>query len=304
MTHVQNIETAKIIKRLELIKSLIALEEESEINHHIVKLEQLALTSELKSIISMLQEKAYSKVVTAIENFINQHNQVSFYTNPKLEGLKLEAKVLETEITHLSDEKAELEKLIHEFGVRHNNELGELILKILRFKKSKARGTPKQEEAEKDFNQYSSEYEITKNEKIAKLTDEERKEIKEKFKKARKLCHPDVVREEQEELANKLFIELYIANDRNDLQRVREILENLERGDFFVSKSDAINEIQLMKSEIEKLRLRINELKEQVQGIKESEAFTTVSSIDDWDIYFKESIQKLAEQIKEFENAR
>jgi hypothetical protein len=300
----QNIDMAKVIKRLELIKSLIALEEESEINAQIVKLEQLALTSALKSIVIMLREKAYSKAVTEIATFINQHNQVIFFSDPEIEGLKLEAKVLETEVNQLSDEKVELEKLIHEFGVRHNNELGELILKILRFKKSKAKGTTKEAEAEKDYNDYSKEYEITKNEKINELTEDEQKELKQKYRKASKLCHPDLVSEEQKELADKLFTELNAAYNRNDLQKVREILENLERGDFFVNKSDAINEKQLLKTEIEKLRLHIKELKEQVLVIKESEAFMTISSISDWDTYFKEAKQKLAEQVKELENAR
>ncbi|HLF47043.1 MAG TPA: hypothetical protein VI548_11495 [Chitinophagaceae bacterium] len=49
---------------------------------------------------------------------------------------------MEAEVNALSNEKADLEKLIHEFGVRHNNELGELIIKILRFRKQKAKGTP------------------------------------------------------------------------------------------------------------------------------------------------------------------
>ena len=105
-------------------------------------------------------------------------------------------------------------------------------------------------------------------------------------------------------MADKLFAELNTAYARNDLKRVREILENLEKGNFFVSKSDSINEKQLLKTEIEKLRLRIEELKKQLQGIKESEAFTSVSSISDWDSYFKETRQKLAKQVKELEDAR
>ena len=164
--------------------------------------------------------------------------------------------------------------------------------------------TPQQAEAEKDFNDYSEEYEISKNEKIAVLTEEEQKEIRQKYRKASKLCHPDVVSEEQKELADKLFAELSAAYERNDLQKVREILESLERGDFFVSKSVAINEKQLLKTAIENLRLRIKELKEQVQSIKESEAFTTVSNISDWDAYFKETRQTLTEQVKELEDAR
>ena len=41
MSDVQNINLSKIIKRLELIKSLISLEEEDEIDGHLFKLKQL-----------------------------------------------------------------------------------------------------------------------------------------------------------------------------------------------------------------------------------------------------------------------
>lgn len=302
MTDVKNIELSKIIIRLQMIKSLIALEEEDEIAVHISRFRQFSLEGELESIIILLEGKSYSKAMPAIEAFINQHNQVGFYIDPELEGLKLEAKVLEAEVNQLSDEKADLEKLIHDFGVRHNNELGELILKILRFRKSKAKGTPKEAKAEKDFNDYSKEYEISKDEKINELTEDEQKELKQKYRKASKLCHPDVVSEEQKELADKIFAELNAAYARNDLKRVREILENLEKGDFFVNKSDAINEKQLLKTEIEKLRLRIMELKEQVQSIKASEAFSTITSIDDWEEYFANAKQNLTKQIAEMEH--
>jgi DnaJ domain len=304
MTDVKNIELSKIIIRLQMIKSLIALEEENEITVHISRLKQFPLEGDLENIIILLEGKSYSKAMPAIEAFINQHNQVSLYIDPEMEGLKLEAKVLEVEVNQLSDEKAELEKFIHDFGVRHNNELGELILKILRFRKNKAKGTPKEAEAEKDFNEYSNEYEINKDEKNNELTEDEQKELKQKYRKASKLCHPDVVSEEQKELADKLFAELNAAYAKNDLKRVREILENLEKGNFFVSKSDSINEKQLLKTEIAKLRLRIKELKEQVQVIKESEAYATLNSIDNWDEYFANAKQKLSLQLNDLENGK
>jgi len=304
MTDQQNIDIAKIIKRLELIKSLILLEEEGEINGHILKLQQLALTSESKSIVHLLREKEYSKAIISITAFLNQNNQVGFYTNPEIEGLKLEAKVLEAEVNQLSYEKADLEKLIYDFGARYNKELGDLIIKLLRFKKNKAKGTAKEAEAEKDYNDYSKEYEVSKDEKINTLSEAEQKELKQKYRMASKLCHPDVVSEEQKDLATKIFAELSNAYERNDLRKVREILENLEKGDFFVNKSDSINEKQLLKSEIEKLRLRIKELRAQVSAIKESEAFRTINSIRDWDDYFIETRQRLNDQITELENAR
>lgn len=299
MLNENKIQLSKIIKRLKLIKSLISLGEEDDIEIHISKLEEDDFNAELKNIIVFLKDKSYSKAAIAIEIFINQHNGLSVYIDLEIEGLKLEAKSLEARVNKLSDEKTDLEKLIHEFGVRHNKELGGLILKILKFRKNKAKGTPKETEAEEDYENYSEEFEISKNEKIADLTEEELDEIKKKYKKASKLCHPDVVSEDQKELADKLFTELNAAYERNDLEKVKEILENLEKGNFFVSKSNAINEKQLMKAEIEKLKIRIRELKEQIQLIKESDAYKTISSIDDWDIYFKETKGKLQEQAKE-----
>ena len=304
MADIKDTEISKIIKRVELIKSLIALEEENEINTHVSKLKEFSTDKELGAIISFLEQKAYSQAMPAIETYINQHRQLTAYIDPEIEGLKLEAKSLEAELNALSDEKADLEKLIHEFGVRHNNELGELILKILGYRRKKAKGTPDETEAEKDYSDYNREYEASKDEKITELTEEEQKELKQKYRKASKLCHPDVVSDEQKELADKLFAELNAAYERNDLKRVREILENLEKGNFFVSKSDTISEKQLMKAEIKKLRLRIKELKKQVEEIKESEAFKTVSSITDWDNYFKQAKEKLAEQVKGLENGR
>lgn len=304
MTDVKNIDLSKIIKRLEMIKSLISLEEEDEIRTHISKLEQLALSAELENIIVYLKEKSYSKAVAAIEVFISQRNGVTIYIDPEIDALKLEIKSLEAAINFLSDEKADLEKLIHEFGIRHNKELGELLIKILQYRKENTKGTPQQQEAEDDYNTYHQEYEATKNEEVATLTDEEQKELKAKYRKASKLCHPDVVSAEQKELATKLFAELSAAYEKNDIKRVREILESLEKGHFFISKSDAINEKQLLQAEMEKQRLKVKELKEQLQTIKESDTYKTISSIDNWDEYFTNAKQNLRLQINELEGAK
>lgn len=302
MTDVQNIDLSKIIKRLEMIKSLISLEEEEEIYTHILKLKQLSLPTELENIIVCLNEKSYSKAVTAIEAFISQHKSLAIYLDPEIDALKLEIKSLEAAINFLSDEKADLEKLIHEFGIRHNKELGELLIKILQYRKENSKGTPQQKEAEDDYNTYHQEYEATKNEEVATLSNEEQKELKSKYRKASKLCHPDVVSEEQKELATKLFAELSAAYEKNDIKRVSEILEGLKKGKFFIPKSDAINEKQLLQAEMQKQRLRVKELKEQLKEIKESDTYKTISSIDNWDEYFINAKQKLRLQLNELGN--
>ena len=172
----------------------------------------------------------------------------------------------------------------------------------MQYRKENSKGTPQQQEAEDDYNTYHQEYEATKNEEVATLTDEEQKELKSKYRKASKLCHPDVVSGEQKELATKLFAELSAAYEKNHIKRVSEILEGLEKGNFFVSKSDAINEKQLLQAEMQKQRMRVKELKEQLQTIKESDTYKTISSIDNWDEYFINAKQKLRLQLNELGN--
>jgi len=273
----------KIIRRLELIGSLIALGEETALAAQVESLRLFTSDEDLESIILCLREKSYGKAMHAIETFITQHYQASIFSDPELERLRLEAKILEAEVNILSDEKADLEKKIYEFGIRHSSELGELILKILRLRKEKAKGTARQSEAERDYREYNTEYEIKRDEKITQLTEEERKELKVKFKKATKLCHPDVVREEQKEAANELFIELKHAYERNDLERVSEILESLEKGDFFAIRSQSITEGKLLRGGIETLRMRIRELRTEIQSIIESETYQTIVKIKNWD---------------------
>ncbi len=292
----------KIIKRLELIKSLIALEEDDEININVDKLKAQDLTAEVENILTLLEQKYYSKAIICIEEFINSRQRITLFVDAETDALKLEIKILEAEVNLLSNEKAEAEKLVHQFGVRHNSELGELIIKILRYRKEKAKDTPQQQEAAEDYNTYYKTYEETKDETVIALTEDEQKELKDKYRKASKLCHPDVVRDEQKEEATKLFAELNAANERNDLKRVSEILENLEKGNFFINKSDALNEKKLLKAEMEKLRLRIIELKEQLMAIKESDTYKTVTTITDWDEYFADTKEKLQQQLNALEN--
>ena len=297
MVDVQPIDLTKIIKRLELIKYLIALNEEDEINSHIVKLEQNDQTSELASIITLLKEKAYSKAVTAIAVFISVHDQLVSYFDPEIEALKLEIKILADDIKNLSNEKADIEKLVHEFAIRHNQELGELIIKILHYRKQHAKGTPHHKQAEEDYKAYHQEYEASKDENVNTLTKEEQEELRDKYHKASKLCHPDVVSEEQKELANKLFAELSVAYKKNDINKVREILNNLKKGYFFISKSDAINEKQLLQAEMENLRLLIITLKDQIKTIKESDTYKAICDIINWDDYFANTKQQFQSQV-------
>lgn len=297
-------EQLKIIKRLELIKNLISLEEEEEIISHVLKLQTLQLSDEVNNIVTHLQTKAFSKALVAIEALINKQQQVAFFVDPEIEAIRFEAKTLEAKIQQLSDEKVELEKIIHEFSVRHNKELGELILKILGHRKEKHKDTPQEEETKKDYEDFYTNYESTKEENIVALTEDEQKELKEKYRKASKLCHPDVVAEDQKEEAHKIFTELNAAYARNDLKRVSEILESLQQGKAFTSKADTANEKTSLLAELERLRIRLYDLTKEITIIKTSETFEQITNIKDWDEYFAQTKQQLQEQLSQLEDGR
>ncbi len=76
-------------------------------------MKQSYLNGELENIIVLLQGKAYGEARVAIERFINNNKQKALNTDSEIEALKLEAKRLEAEVSSLSNEKADLEKLIH-----------------------------------------------------------------------------------------------------------------------------------------------------------------------------------------------
>lgn len=297
MSNSQLRDTEKIFKRLLLIKNLISLEEEDEILEQLNKLLLLQVDDEIILIAKCIKQKYYGKASILIETYINKFNRLTVFIDPEIEALRFEAKTLEKQIQELSNEKSELDKLIHEFNVRHNLELGELIIEILKRRKEKTKGSSEFQEAEKDYNDYYSNYEVSRDNIIPKLTIEEQKELKEKYRKATKLCHPDIVDKDQQDAAHSIFIELKDAYERNDLKKVTEILYNLQHGQIFTSKADNADEKFVLMKEIERLRMRVNEIRKEIEKIKTSDTYSTISDIKDWDTYFSEKKQLLQSQL-------
>jgi DnaJ domain len=297
-------DLTKIIKRLELIKNLISLEEDEDIVEQITKLKHFQTNEDVQNIIALLLQKAYSNTIITIDIFLSKHNQLTIYTDPEIEALRFEAKILEKQIQDRSNEKAELDKLIHEFNVRHNHELGRLIIELLLHRKEQSKGTPQQQEAEKDYQEFYNNYEAGKKEIIAILTKEEQKELKNNYRKASKLCHPDLVNDYQKEVAHKIFVELNEAYQKNDIAKVIEILNTLKHGDIFTSKADSATEKQTLLTELKRLRQKLNRVNDAIAHIKNSDTFITINSIADLDDYFIQTKQQLEEQLKQLKNGK
>lgn len=292
----------KIIKRLEILKNYILLEDIEELNKESSKLKEYDFNSDLEDIIEDIRKEELGSAINKIQIFISKNQQLSIWTDPEIAALKLEIKNFENQLNGFDNEKIELEKLLSEFQHRHTIELGEIILDILKLRKLKFKSDKtKYQEAENDERQYREQVDNEKEKEIFVLTDEQKLELKKKFRKATVLCHPDKVADEFKEAAQRIFIELKHAYDANDLKKVSEILDELEKGNFFKTKSETVQEKDLLKAAIAKLKRQIKILETEIIAIKESETFKTIISIENWDDYFKRTKEKLQRELEELQ---
>jgi len=229
--------------------------------------------------------------------------------DPEIAGLKLEIKSLELQISSLEDERSEMEKLIYAFDVRHNLELGEIISKTLGLRKQIAKReadeNPEDESAQEEFREAQDEYqnyrensEQSKKLNIYKLSPDEQKELKEKFRRASKVCHPDVVADIFKDEAGNLFNELKTAFDQNDIERINAILDHLETGKPFKAKHETATKKDVIKNTVTSMRKLLSDLIKQVIYLKNSDTFLSISKIPNWDDYFNQTKQQLTEELE------
>lgn len=305
----EEVDIGKLIKRLQVVKYFISLGDTEELPSQINKLRALSFSADLNELLQDVDAKRYTAAVAKIELFVSRYQSVAIYEDPEVNTLKIEVKALEMELTSISNEKADAEKLLVEFVMMHNKLLGELISKILRLKMEllKSRPTvsePKQkefEEAERDYEQYHKQYEEAKSKKHFELSDEEQTELKKKYREAARKCHPDKVSVELKKQAEEVFNELQAAYQENNLKRVSEILTQINQGNFFVSRSEKVTAKAKLKAEAARLRNHISKLALELEAIKATETYKTINNIKNWEEYFGKTKQKLEQQLLEME---
>ena len=365
----------QILKRLELIKTAITLEDEEIIELQVMKLNATACDSEVKEILAQIKSSNYGDVALLIESYITKYSGVVVYEDKELQGLKLELKILENKLQELSQERDEYSNELHEFNTQYTLKLGELIRNILNLRKEilykqtikkeqeyqktkaeyeelksqkekleesldgldefddaydeiyeelqelntklneKRKQTKKEKEeikedpkyqeytqSKEEYEEFSNDYEEIKNEKRFEIDEDEKKELKKLYKKAGKLCHPDIVVDELKEQATEIMKELNNAYATKNLSKVKEILNALERGVVFAVASDSIDDKDLLKEKIVELRKNIGITEDEIAEIKEDDAFETIHDMDSWDNYFNDLETALQAELDKLKN--
>ena len=220
-------------------------------------------------------------------------------------GLK-QIENLREEIAERESEKSELDKLIHDFNIRHQQECGELIIQLLTLRKENLKEKAESnfewknayDEAGKAFHDYQKIFDAAQKEAHQNLTDDEEIELKDLFRKASKCCHPDMVKDELEEEAGATFHELKSAYNQNDLNRVREIWESLDSEEVIDVSSTYGQDFKKINLEIVRLKSKLKMLKSDLKKLKDSPSFIQVIILDNWDEYFDEKKRKLKQEIQ------
>nr|WP_315258737.1 phospholipase D-like domain-containing protein [uncultured Flavobacterium sp.] len=313
------IDWIKIVIRLETLVNVIKLEDLEDIKYQIDKTKSLIPKNNsdeklkvINSILNHCSKKEFSKAVVLIQNFTSEFKKITIYNDPEIPALQLEIRSLEYQISSLSDEKTDIEKNIRSFELKYNEELGGLITKILYYKKVLAEKNAKEfkddnqkqheyEEAKFEYEDFSKSHQEKLNEPKPFVLDEEKlSELKRNYRKASKLCHPDKVTDEQKELATEIFTDLKNAYDNNNLEKVNQILKDLEKG-IFKSQGETITEKDKLKIILENLIRKRQELEEILLSIKNTDAFNKINEIDNWDTYFEQTKEEFAKILEELQ---
>lgn len=297
----------EIIKRLEIINNAISISEDDLIAMQLNKLKSLAVDEEVQNIIDLIESKHFENISQLIHQYKQNHHGVVFFEDEAVQMLKYELKVLENSLNALTEEKNEYERQLHEFNAEYVLRLGGLIEQILclRFTHYTKIATEQPEfgvEAEDARQRYES-FKQSSTEQLQdmpnSLTEEQKKELKNLYRKASRLSHPDVVSDEFKQQGEQIFKALNEAYRQQNLIRVKEIMLSLEAMQSFTAASDTVSSKAILRQKTDLLRAKIAQIEMEINLINEDETFKTLARIADWDIYFNSMAKKLELELKQ-----
>jgi hypothetical protein len=287
----------KIIKRLEIIKNYVILEDIEDITRENTKLKVYAFQQDIAAITKALQQHSFDTAITLIDQFIKNYHALVIYNDIDVNALKLEIRQLEHQLNAYDNEKIELDKTLSEFHYRHTNELGSYISRLLQLRKLSTKDNLEEyAEAVQDEEDYNEQIEIESEKIIYELDEEERVELKKTYRQASQICHPDRVSEEMKDIAQEVFIKLNEAYEKNDVTEVQKILVELKQG-MFKPRSETVSKTEKLKVIIQTLKYKIEKVEQEIFAIKDSEDYQTISDLTDWNDYFEEVKAQLVEEI-------
>lgn len=289
----------EILKRLEIIKSAISIEEIELIDLQVQKLESLPVDEDVNAIIQLIKSKCFEDVIQKIDHYNANNTGLTRYEDPQIQGLKLELRYLENHLNSLLDEKADYEQKINTFNTQYLLKLGSLLSGILKLQQELAEDNSlEKENIRKEYEEFHKSYQELVEKPAHELDEDQKKELKRAYRKASHLCHPDKLTGEYKIKGEEYFAALTGAYRNQDLKKVLEILGKLESGKHLEVASDTESDKAKLLEQIKYLKNRISSMELEIESIKQSDTFTTILEITDLDEYLSHLEIELTKELE------
>jgi DnaJ-domain-containing protein 1 len=312
----------KPIKRLEIIKNAIELEDDDIVLSQLIQLKKEPLDDGLDAIVQALEQRRYADAITAITVWLQNQRALTTWQDPQISASKLELKMLESELQDLIDRRNARIQRLDEFNDLYLTRLGPLMTEILRLRKVLAekmlrrqlrdgsRSEPVTEEsarqadaASQDYESYRQRHQEAQRHQAAqeRLAESDRHELKRLWRQASKLCHPDLVDDEMKAEATTLMVRLNQARQRGDLATVRTILARLMQGQQPMMASVRLNDLEPLRQRITEIRQQIRALNLELLGLEKESAWQLVTTLRDPEGYFEQQEKAMSNTIRTLE---
>ncbi|EIN4740542.1 DNA repair protein [Salmonella enterica] len=138
----------KIIKRLEIIKSAIELEDEEIIHQQLIYLKNEPQDAVISTIAEAIEARRFSDAMQKISAWLQAQRALSMWQDPAIAASKLELKALEAQLRDLIDKRNARVQILDDFNDLYHLRLGPLMSRILELRKQLAVSMQRKQEAE------------------------------------------------------------------------------------------------------------------------------------------------------------
>ena len=131
------------------------------------------------------------------------------------------------------------------------------------------------QQTQQNYEQFNHNFEQNQQQNTQQLPDNLLRELKDKFRRATKLCYPDLVKPEFATEAQRIFVALKEAYDTNNLQKVNEILDYLENGKPFATDQTQTTKQQL-QHRCQHLQQVLSQLIHDINTLKNTQTYQII----------------------------
>ncbi|KAF1369907.1 MAG: DNA repair protein [Yokenella regensburgei] len=306
---------SKPIKRLEIIKNAIELEDDEIIASQLSHLKNDIDDPAIDAIIEALEAKRYGEAMNAIVSWLQSQRAMIHWQDPRIAASKLELKALETQLRELIDARNARLTRLDEFNDLYMQHLGPLMTEVLRLRKTLAEASLRKraemcqdedaserrarDEAREQYETWRDQQQKaqTRRDRQENMAEEDRQELKRLWRQASKLCHPDLVDDTLKAEANEMMAQLNQARQRGDLPTIRNLLARLMREHEPMMASERLNDLTLLLRKISAIQQQIASLQAEMLTLEKEKSWLLVSTLADPQAYFRQQEKALSNTI-------